>query len=112
MQHAKVTKNVLYAAAALLARGWTTGTCARRADNWPVSALDPEACRWCADGAIQRAAAKARVTCWTALRWAGQEVRNSGRAHSLSGFNDHVAQDVGDVIDMLHQAAERSRRSI
>lgn len=46
-----VTKN-LTAAAALIETGWSKGVYARNSEGHIVGTLDPEACRFCALGAI------------------------------------------------------------
>ena len=43
------------AAVALLQQGWTQHANARDNEQRPVSALDPNACKWCLYGAIMRA---------------------------------------------------------
>ena len=47
--------DVLQKAHDYVARGWTQGPFAVDKNNQPVTAVSPDACKWCASGALHRA---------------------------------------------------------
>ena len=52
----KKADEILTEARTLIEKGWTQGKYARDADGNPISEKDPNACEWCALGAVYAAA--------------------------------------------------------
>jgi hypothetical protein len=109
---------ILAAARALIAtpESWTTGTTARDADGRNLgdderAALDEDAVRWCAGGAIMRAAGDTRT--WEPAQRALERVIDPQRAGPFIGvWNDMTGRTHGEVLaafDRAIQQAEGSR---
>jgi hypothetical protein len=58
MRLTKKQKNIVRSARALISSDstWTTGTCARKKDNSSCSVMAEDAVKFCAEGALRRAA--------------------------------------------------------
>ena len=93
------TKEILQEAHSYIEKGWTQKAYARDAGGKPVDAKDPDACSWCAVGALQVANSEQGrlVELWRFL--------DSFIDQPLSsGFNDHPETTQDDVLNLFEKA--------
>ena len=95
------TKEVLVKARGLIVKGWCQGVEARDKNGNEVHVNSPEACSWCAVGAIKAAASdygeyinsllkvKGVALCITIPSWNDQD--NQTKAEILSVFDDTIS---------------------
>lgn len=106
---------ILRKAKEVLAEGWTKGVFARDEHGAAVWDASPEACSFCAMGAVYRARRQLGfdidnedhdqedTKLWDALFTAVRDRSPEGQRDIVS-FNDDVAKDVGDVLDVFDEA--------
>jgi hypothetical protein len=102
------TPQQVLAAAALLIQepaAWTRRAMARTADDDDVSVHHPEACKWCAIGAIERVC----TNCFEALEVCQylyeKNIRNTGY-RCISQWNDAVGRTHADVLEAFKEASK------
>lgn len=115
MQNDKVADTLEAAATALLVPGvWIRGNMARDAIGNSVRTRSPEACRFCAVGAIEAAATELHTNAFDAL----VEIENLIRQGESSGnpsryvvrWNDNPQRTAEQVASKMLEAAERLRQ--
>lgn len=103
---------VLDLAAGYLLTGWCQGCQAQTVGGRSVPPSSHEAVKWCAGGAIQRAALSIGGEDWRALaNSAALRANGVARYRSMVAVNDG-AETVGEVLDVLAEAAARLRREV
>lgn len=106
------TKRVLTRAYNLVRKGWTKGCLARNKYSNPVSVKCDNAVRFCALGAVERAALSVTedrrddvlADALTAISAAG---RTEGQYWDLECYNDEDYRTVEDVLALFKRAIER-----
>lgn len=106
------TKRVLTRAYNLLRKGWTKGCLARNKYSNPVKVECDNATRFCALGAVERAALSVPeeqrddvlATALTAISTAG---RTEGQYWDLECYNDEDNRTVQDVLSLFKRAIDR-----
>ena len=95
---------VLTEARSYIEKGWTQRSFARDEYGKPVDGRDPEACEWCAMGAI-----------WKVVGYSGTEAYQEARDliyslvdfvdfNTVSQFNDHADTTQADVLALFDKA--------
>lgn len=105
----KSVVEVLTDARAKVQQGWNTGCLARDKSGCQVDPLSPNACSWCAEGAL-----------WTpvetisqfnaAAEFIGEVVRELHHVR-LVQFNDAPGRTQAEVLDLFTRAIERAKCS-
>jgi hypothetical protein len=103
----KITKeavDVLKGARDILSgfNAWTRGTYARNNKGEDVSLNDPQACRFCADGALRKAAGVNEYTMYPYLSPAYRQAREILEGVMADGFCEEIP-DVNDKSTTKHQ---------
>lgn len=93
----------IYEAAKVIERGWTQGAPARNIHNLPTSALNGEACSWCAIGALRKVSDTRLHDKVAAVL--GLPLTPIGALHPLAEFNDARGRTKEEVITKLCEAA-------
>lgn len=94
--------SILRAAAALIDRGFTKGTSARDQDGYSTLSTNPDACRWCASGAIEAA-----TLAWIERNTVATTKRETTGLVVL--FREELASDVVALNGLQKRVVEESR---
>ena len=116
MTRAKRAKAVLASMRELLASedAWCQGDIAQNASGEPCLPGDPDACRWCLMGAIDRAGLTIEnppinlVLTFLGLEWLP---RHNHHNHGVIGWNDAPGRTHAEVLALINRAGRR-RRSV
>lgn len=107
---------ILSAAADLIeTRGWTQGAAARDPKGAAVDGQDPDACCWCAIGAINRATPARSFEEFQAAMTTVERVlelpseRDTWGLYPLASWNDDPSRTQAEVVQALRQASEKGR---
>lgn len=93
----------IYEAAKIVDLGWTQGASARNIHNRPTSALNDEACSWCAIGALRKVSDTRLHDKVAAVL--GLPLTPILSLHPLAEFNDARGRTKEEVIAKLCEAA-------
>lgn len=83
-----------------VARGWSQGAFARSQAGEPVAILAPEACCFCAYGALYAVAERRGYTAWQALG----DVLGMRKIDSILTWNDAPGRTQADVLALYDRA--------
>lgn len=101
-------KSYLNYAADLVEKGWTQGTMARTARDWPVVANDPDAVSWCAAGAIQKAVHDLPTLFPNIMEEKlGESILEFIDGYSIWNWNDGCRQTQQEVVETFRKAASK-----
>lgn len=106
------TLRVLTIAREYVAKGWTRDYMARTASDEPTKATAPDAAKWCALGAVRRAAAEVSNniygTYWPEERLSFCVPARHGS--SVANYNDDPFTKKEDILKMFDCAIETERK--
>ncbi len=88
-------------ARALIAKGWTQGTFAKDRDGISVDVNDPDACRFCAAGAVLRVCGSGSLF---------DKVLSGALGGLFPRFNDLPTTKKSDVLRVFDEAIKKVRR--
>jgi len=103
--------DILVAARAKIAQGWTRRAFGRDKDGYAVNACDPDACAWCVMGALRVVIMGVTGPTGGAMEAARRRLERAAQCPDIMSWNDDYAKDQSEVLAAFDRAIKISKRA-